>query len=201
MKFIVDDSWRCSKQIPTATDDDGTLVNWIEVEPAKTEEELKAEWAMDAKPPSKQEDGMSPPNYQADKVEDEGQWTNIIPAPIVAYQYIEELPNQTDPTVFNTFLNTVPYLSVVPQPPTLPRILDKVIVNAEPKRRHDEGGHTPAGLDDNSILAVPNHVVLNHLTASAIKNGTLGVGTTTRYRKKVCDLSLRGGILADKNST
>lgn len=60
MKFIVDDSWRCSKQIPTATDDDGTLVNWVEVEPAKTEEELKAEWGMDAKPPAKQEDGVFP---------------------------------------------------------------------------------------------------------------------------------------------
>ena len=51
---------------------------------------------------------------------------------------------------------------------------------------------SPAGLDDNSILAVPNHVVLNHLTASAIKNGTLGVGTTTRYRKKV-SLSFTAG--------
>lgn len=55
LKSIVDDSWRCSKQIPTATDDDGTLVNWIEVEPAKTEEELKAEWAMDSKPAVKSE--------------------------------------------------------------------------------------------------------------------------------------------------
>lgn len=43
----------------TATDDDGTLVNWIEVEPAKTEEELKAEWAMDAKPAAKHEDRKS----------------------------------------------------------------------------------------------------------------------------------------------
>jgi 5'-AMP-activated protein kinase regulatory beta subunit len=64
MKFIVDDSWRCSKQIPTATDDDGTLVNWIEVEPAKTEEELKAEWAMDAKPDVKA-DGKSSPRRGA----------------------------------------------------------------------------------------------------------------------------------------
>lgn len=56
LKFIVDDSWRCSKQIPTATDDDGTLVNWLEVEAPKTEEEMKAEWALDAKP-SKADDG------------------------------------------------------------------------------------------------------------------------------------------------
>jgi hypothetical protein len=60
LKFIVDDSWRCSKQISTATDDDGTLVNWIEVEAPKTEEELKAEWAMDAKPAAKQEDSEYP---------------------------------------------------------------------------------------------------------------------------------------------
>lgn len=106
---------------------------------------------------------------------------------------------------FEAYLRSTPFLSTVPQPPTLPRILDKVIVNAEPKRKWDElpaarhspgpapagapgsqaQGQPPAGLDDNSILAVPNHVVLNHLTASAIKNGTLGVGTTTRYRKKV----------------
>lgn len=59
LKFIVDDSWRCSKQIGTATDDDGTLVNWIEVESPKTEDELKAEWAVDAKVPAKHEDGKS----------------------------------------------------------------------------------------------------------------------------------------------
>lgn len=42
--------------------------------------------------------------------------------------------------------------------------------------------------DDNSILPIPNHVVLNHLTASAIRNGTLAVGTTTRYKRKVSRL-------------
>lgn len=58
LKFIVDDSWRCSKTIPTATDDDGTLVNWIEVEVPKTEEEVKSEWAMDSVPPAKDDNGM-----------------------------------------------------------------------------------------------------------------------------------------------
>lgn len=53
--------------------------------------------------------------------------------------------------------------------------------------------------DDNSILPIPNHVVLNHLTASAIRNGTLAVGTTTRYKRKVSSrvflsLSLRSKL-------
>ncbi|OWZ41837.1 hypothetical protein C356_03726 [Cryptococcus neoformans c45] len=181
LKFIVDDSWRCSKQISTAVDDDGTLVNWIEVEAPKTAEEIKAEWAMDSEPAAKEEDT------------DESQWTSEIPPALILYQYIEELPFRFHPDELSSFLKSVPYIPNVPAPPTLPRILDKVIVNNDSRRLWDSKDHKgqpgyqhapPAGVDDNSMLAVPNHVVLNHLTASAIRNGTLGVGTTTRYRKK-----------------
>lgn len=40
--------------------------------------------------------------------------------------------------------------------------------------------------DDASVLPVPSHVVLHHLSTSAIRNGVLAVGNTTRYQKKVC---------------
>lgn len=116
LKFIVDDSWRCSKAIPTATDDDGTLVNWIEVDAPKTEEELAAEWAMDAKPATKAEDV------------DPQQWTNEIPTPLVLYQYLEELPQMYSNDVLRQFVSTAPYFSPVPKPPQLPRILEKVCV-------------------------------------------------------------------------
>ena len=39
--------------------------------------------------------------------------------------------------------------------------------------------------DDTSVLPVPSHVVLHHLSTSAIRNRVLAVGNTTRYRKKV----------------
>lgn len=42
----------------------------------------------------------------------------------------------------------------------------------------------PALADDASVLPVPSHVVLHHLCTSAIRNGVLAVGNTTRYRKK-----------------
>lgn len=42
--------------------------------------------------------------------------------------------------------------------------------------------------DDTSVLPVPSHVVLHHLTTSAIKNGVLAVGCTVRYKKKACQL-------------
>ena len=171
-------------------------MNWLEVEAPKTEDETRAEWAMDAKPAAKHEDSelQSLSTDMISEIDvssaDDAQWTSSIPAPLFLYQYIEEMPSALEEKEdWAEHFKTVPYLTPVPQPPVLPRILEKVIVNAEPKRSWDEQypgtSATPAGLDDNSILAVPNHVVLNHLTASAIKNGTLGVGTTTRYRKKV----------------
>ena len=52
--------------------------------------------------------------------------------------------------------------------------------------------------DDASVLPVPNHVVLHHLSTSAIKNGVLAVADTVRYKKKVCQyissLPLRLGL-------
>ncbi|KAF4577270.1 hypothetical protein EYR40_009362 [Pleurotus pulmonarius] len=42
----------------------------------------------------------------------------------------------------------------------------------------------PGLADDASVLPVPSHVVLQHLSTSAIRNGVLAVGCTTRYRKK-----------------
>jgi 5'-AMP-activated protein kinase beta subunit, interaction domain len=71
----------------------------------------------------------------------------------------------------------------LPKPPALPRQLEKVILNSTPAT---DSLQTGGAVDDNSVLPAPNHVVLNHLTASAIKSGVLAVGTTTRYKRKVC---------------
>jgi 5'-AMP-activated protein kinase beta subunit, interaction domain/Glycogen recognition site of AMP-activated protein kinase len=47
------------------------------------------------------------------------------------------------------------------------------------------GTNAAALADDASVLPVPSHVVLHHLSTSAIRNGVLAVGNTTRYKKKV----------------
>ncbi|PWW74228.1 AMPKBI-domain-containing protein [Tuber magnatum] len=61
----------------------------------------------------------------------------------------------------------------IPAPPSLPMMLQKVILNT-----------SSAMKDDASVLGIPNHVVLNHLATSSIKNQVLAVSATTRYRKK-----------------
>lgn len=72
----------------------------------------------------------------------------------------------------------------IPHPAALPRHLEKVILNTHrhTRERAVMDGHR----DDNSVLPIPNHVVLNHLGTSAIKNGVLAVATTMRYHQKVC---------------
>lgn len=75
----------------------------------------------------------------------------------------------------------------LPEPPMLPRQLERVVLNAQPPQITSSNTATvPHGgtLDDNSVLPIPNHVTLRHLTASAIRGGVLAVGTTTRYRRK-----------------
>jgi hypothetical protein len=47
---------------------------------------------------------------------------------------------------------------------------------------------SPIG-DDNSVLPLPSHSVVNHLATSAIRNGVLAVATTTRYKAKVSGLT------------
>lgn len=75
----------------------------------------------------------------------------------------------------------------IPHPAALPRHLEKQILNAH---RHGRDRAVMDGVgDDNSVLPVPNHVVLNHLATSAIKNGVLAVATTTRYHKKVSQVT------------
>lgn len=60
---------------------------------------------------------------------------------------------------------------------SLPLFLSRSILNVDP---------TKLGMkDDSSVLAMPNHTVLNHLMTSNVKNKVLATAVTTRYRKKV----------------
>ena len=52
------------------------------------------------------------------------------------------------------------------------------------RRAGPDGLTSPIG-DDNSVLPMPSHSVVNHLATSAIRNGVLAVGTATRYKAKV----------------
>lgn len=67
-------------------------------------------------------------------------------------------------------------------PPLLPPQLESKFINT-----------TLRTAKDNVLeMAVPNHVVLNHLATTSIKNDILAVASTSRYRDKFCKYSLSG---------
>jgi 5'-AMP-activated protein kinase, regulatory beta subunit len=159
LKFIVDDQWRCSDDYPTATDNDGHLVNYIEVPNVSGS---SSGWDPSSEPSSPQPSRQQTP------------FGGDIPPHLAHSALLEE----------QYLSQRMPNPPPIPHPAALPRHLEKVILNAQ---RHGRDRAVMEGVrDDNSVLPIPNHVVLNHLGTSAIKNGVLAVATTMRYHKKVC---------------
>ncbi|KAG8969504.1 hypothetical protein FRC03_002365 [Tulasnella sp. 419] len=231
-RFLVDDQSRVSDSLPTATDDDGTLINYIEIPspPNSPSHQLSSSWENGKTPISAGPQNSIVGPGSNNKTFPEMPWTSEIPprlhklaAEEEAYLAARAAAAQNHrPSGYRS--PPLPPPPPVPYPPSLPRHLEKVILNSSASR-HPQAVSTPAILssassarpriindtthyvhpssrkvltvdalqriggtegsgDDNSVLPVPTHVVLNHLGTSAIKNGVLAVGTTTRYHRK-----------------
>lgn len=74
----------------------------------------------------------------------------------------------TDPEVMEQFV-----ASDFVTPPQLPPHLESVILNSNSNEK-----------DNNSVLPIPNHVVLNHLVTTSIKHNVLAVASISRYSRK-----------------
>ena len=189
IKFIVDGEMRTSDDLPTAVDYANILVNYLEVsaddippdEPSKPVDVPDSSRpgayvthapapAPDSKPP---EEGAGLPKDALHSTKPSAQpppapprkYTREIPKYLLDYDLPEDSPE---------YLRSAAAISNLPPPPSLPMFLSKVILN----------GTTPMK-DDSSVLNIPNHVVLNHLATSSIKNNVLAVSATTRYKRKV----------------
>lgn len=215
LKFIVDDRWRVSRDLPTATDGDGNLVNYVEIpnvgpahpgplsapgedlpgadaDSGRSERNSKIEskkTTMNLIEEARRAEAMRlglDDLFDDDGNDQEETWTSEIPATLIEAQEAEEAQREAEESgrsathaQHGSDGNGTP----LPHPPALPRQLEKVILNSSPANPSN-GTSTGSTVDDNSILPAPNHVVLNHLTASSIKGGVLAVGTTTRYKRK-----------------
>ncbi|CAG8442650.1 6769_t:CDS:2 [Ambispora gerdemannii] len=168
LKFIVDDEWKCSNDLEIATDPDGNLVNYVEV----SEDEVANAIDQDTLEPTNGPGVLctTPP----------GEYTSEIPGYLLAYAHSL---NIAENNMINHYHNPASMLPRAPfqapecmaenQPPSLPPHLEKVLLNS-----------SAVSKEDNSVLPVPNHVVLNHLYACSIRDGVMAVASTARYRKK-----------------
>lgn len=190
LKFIVDDRWRVSSDMDTATDGDGTLVNYVEI-PNLQDHSRTSMTRMNAKRDDTWKRAMHElktahlsPRGEWEELSDELPglsetiWTSHVPSSVELAQEAEEhMLEQADHVSENES-------SLLPRPPQLPRQLEKVILNAGISSKHEPIHAKAALVDDNSVLPAPNHAVLNHLATGAIKNGVLAMGTVSRYKHK-----------------
>jgi 5'-AMP-activated protein kinase regulatory beta subunit len=155
-KFIVDDEWRFAPDQPTVADIEGRINNFIDVTDFKA--------------------------YTGDK-EFEKEMT------AAEYGYVGEEVDKGDTTEHNSegsdgkankpdkdgevFSHTMPDLDdYTKEPPPLPPHLRHIILNKPPQ------------LQDTAALPVPQHVALNHLYCTAIKDNMMVLGITQRYKTK-----------------
>jgi hypothetical protein len=169
-----------SPNLPTTVDFGNNLVNYIEVSADDLPKDSQAlEQAQlsgsnnnkeqgnnksqeEAKPTEK---GSDTKQQRTKPVPPQANYTSTIP------QYLLDLDKAEDSAAYQYAASAIVKL---PTPPSLPGFLGKPILNAA----------TPMK-DDNSVLNMPNHTVLNHLATSSIKGNVLAVSATTRYKRKV----------------
>lgn len=184
LKFIVDGEMVPSPDLPTTVDIHNVLVNYIEVvadEPPRSRRESsqrnralppnlyppialpeELDLASREQSPEREEEESAEPPEEEIPV---GDFRQLMPQALADM----ELPDD-DPR----FRQAYSIINDTPGPPSLPLFLGKSILNG-----------TLPHKDDNSVLTLPNHTVLNHLATSSIKNGVLATSVTTRYKKKV----------------
>lgn len=167
MRFLVDNELCCSDYLPTATDSMGNLVNYIEVGDEEVSDERpsqrpRIERAATSLIGDEDDDDLGE-NYE--RLKDDESVVHHEPE----REYGTEIPQVfTNPEVMDKFVS-----SDFVTPPVLPPHLEGVILNSDSTEK-----------DNNSILPIPNHVVLNHLATTSIKHNVLAVASISRYSRK-----------------
>ncbi|KAG9255265.1 5'-AMP-activated protein kinase beta subunit, interation domain-containing protein [Emericellopsis atlantica] len=177
VRFLVDGIMQTSPDLPTTVDFGNNLVNYIEVSPedapktkpppssgtskAADSSDVRASRTSSAQSTARDDRRQAPKGRDVPPLDS---YRNEIP------QYLEDFDQAEDSPAYQ---NAVAAIEKLPTPPSLPGFLGKPILNAAVLMK-----------DDNSVLNMPNHTVLNHLATSSIKNGVLAVSATTRYRNK-----------------
>ena len=172
VKFIVDGDMQLSNELPTAVDYTNILVNYIEVSADDIPKDSVPEGIY---PPQVLPPGTETKDHAPDSVGDTQATEGDQPTEPLYYgdSYPEYLLDLDRDEKSNRFQRAATSVTDIPAPPTLPLFLGKSILN----------GTTPMK-DDASVLNMPNHTVLNHLSTSSIKNEVLATALTTRYKRK-----------------
>lgn len=178
-RFIVDNELRFSDYLPTATDQMGNFVNYIEIQTPQVSEQPSAQQLTENKVKKDSKLGLT----QDDDDMGNGYSRFHEETPLTKQlNYVKDIPAIfTDPTVMEQYYLTLDNNQSNNQnqawltPPQLPPHLESVILN----------NYSATDKSNSSgALPIPNHVVLNHLATTSIKHNTLAVASVVRYKRK-----------------
>ncbi|KAL3229220.1 SNF1 protein kinase subunit beta-3 [Nakaseomyces bracarensis] len=196
-RFIVDNELRFSDFLPTATDQMGNFVNYLEVAPPDQPEDIaKTRRGSDSGEQAQGDDRKQPMSARsriALEIEREpddlgngySRFHDTTPLK-PNLEYTQDIPAVfTDPNVMEQYYLTLDQQKNNHQnmawltPPQLPPHLENVILNSYSSTQGESSNENNSG-----ALPIPNHVILNHLATSSIKHNTLCVASIVRYKRK-----------------
>lgn len=173
-KFIVDDEWRFAPDQPTVADIDGRINNFIDVTDFKPytgdksfeQEKNAAYYSRPRKRDHPQNVGVPGHGHGHGHMaiaEDDSMTPDGL--------HLSNAPME-DPDG-EVFTHNMPDLDdYTKDPPPLPPHLRHIILNKPPQ------------LQDTAALPVPQHVALNHLYCTAIRDNMMVLGITQRFKTK-----------------
>ncbi|KAG8421837.1 galactose metabolism- protein [Metarhizium acridum] len=172
LRFLADGIMQTSPDLPTTVDFGNNLVNYIEVNPDDALVEPQ-QGSIVSKTEEVQVDDSKPQVGSEPKEPAKSKGKPVLPPETYVSQIPQYLIDFDQPEESCAYRNAIGAIEKLPTPPSLPGFLGKPILNAATLMK-----------DDNSVLNMPNHTVLNHLATSSIKNNVLAVSATTRYHNK-----------------
>ncbi|KAL3759630.1 hypothetical protein ACHAWU_009777 [Discostella pseudostelligera] len=189
-KFIVDDEWRFAPDQPTVADIEGRINNFIDVTDFKpytgdTEFESERHYAVHCSRAAAAEALKNKKkNANNNGGSDSGGGGAVGSATASGSDHDDtsskgsrkgtDSSTMVDPDG-EVYGHSMPDLDeYTKEPPPLPPHLRHIILNKPPQ------------LTDTAALPVPQHVALNHLYCTAIKDNMMVLGITQRYKMKSC---------------
>jgi 5'-AMP-activated protein kinase regulatory beta subunit len=156
-KFIVDDEWRFAPDQPTVADIEGRINNFIDVTDFKAYTGDK-----------EFEKERAAADYHSCNKSDKSTVDGDDSAASGKVRGVKDSEGEV-------YGHSMPDLDeYTKEPPPLPPHLRHIILNKPPQ------------LQDTAALPVPQHVALNHLYCTAIKDNMMVLGITQRYKTKSC---------------
>ena len=155
-KFIVDDEWRFAPDQPTVADIEGRINNFIDVTDFKA-------YTGDKEFEKERAAADYYSCNKSDKSAADGE------------ESTGSSKGRVKDSEGEVYGHSMPDLDeYTKEPPPLPPHLRHIILNKPPQ------------LQDTAALPVPQHVALNHLYCTAIKDNMMVLGITQRYKTKSC---------------